>query len=197
MGNPCDLKSFYDFYYSEFKPIYGHVETLAQPPVEMFFEINAAFDHISRIYQYAENEQKSVESATRHLKRGTFDAFKIILVETSKQYNELKKVDLSSVDCGRFYSELVSLWYQIKAGSIDARNNEGDNTTPEKWEEGFARWKKVYGDCVRFEQEFYLSDKVVWAKRKNRIKMIASFSGGVIAGIISTILYNLLARIMG
>ena len=106
---PQDFKSLFRFYYDRFKPLYSHVQALSEPPVEMLFELNAAFDHLSRHWSYGESQQDTVQRVIGHLKRGCFDAFKLVAVEACDHYDELRGVDISIIDNGQFEGEMLAL----------------------------------------------------------------------------------------
>lgn len=167
-SKPTNVAEFFDFYYDRFKPIYCHVESLNQPPVEMLFEVNAAFDHISRFWYYQEDEKVAVDRASGHLKRGCFDGCKIILRETRDQYEALMGVDISVIDNGAFERDVIHLWAEIEKGAREARASEGDSRDDTRWDDAFDRWEAVYAQCVHFQQDFFLSDSVQWARTKER-----------------------------
>lgn len=193
---PENLKELFDFYYERFKPIYAHVESLNQPPTEMFFEINAAFDHLSRIWKYDQSEEEAIKKVASHLKRGTFDAFKIILRETRSHYDELRDVDLSIVDNGHFQQDMIHKWNTIRELAVRARQMEGDTREEHRWNEPFDLWEKTYTHCVQFDDKFYRCDKVDWAKTKNWQKTwwqrFEGFLIGVLAGLVVSVLLSFL-----
>jgi hypothetical protein len=194
MSRPTSLKELFEFYYTRFKPIYCHVQTLNEPPIEMFFEINAAFDHLSRHWYYGEAEETIVHNVAAHLKRGTFDAFKIILRETRDQYDELRQVDTSLIDNGKFEPKMLALFADIKEKAGKARLLEGDSRSSETWDDAFDLWEEVYADCVRFEKDYFLSSKVEWAKKKqsqtSRKKLAAAFLLGIITSLVGQALWT-------
>ena len=124
---PRTLQEFFDFYYSDFKPLYGHLQNLNEPPVEMFFEVNAALDHLSRHWQYGASEEDAVSLASAHLKRGCFDAFKIVLRETRDQYDKLLGIDTSIIDNGDFEKRMHQTMAAIATEARAARLAEGDS----------------------------------------------------------------------
>ncbi len=158
---PQTQADLFSFYYQKFKPLYSRAQIFEQVPVETWFEIGAAFDHLSRISEYGDPEPHAVARAAAHLKRGCFDIFKIILREVRRQYAQLRALDLEALDCGQFKREMNALWQCIRVAAVEARNAEGDASTPERWSGAFGLWEKVYEDCERFWREFCLSDKVV------------------------------------
>ena len=195
-SKPKTVKELFEFYYERFKPIYSHVEALTQPPTEMFFEVNAAFDHLSRLSYYGETEESVVGAACAHLKRGCFDAFKIFVNQVSDHYAELKRVDTSIIDNGEFDRSMLRLVAVIRDGTAAARMAEGDSRTPEKWHDAFNLWEPVYANCLGFEKQYYLNPKVEWARRKALRKTVRNVLFGAIGGIIIGVVGSLLAAFL-
>ena len=163
---PQTISELFEFYYEDFKPLYSHLQSLNEPPVELFFEVNAAFDHLSRHWRYDLDEKEAVNAACAHLKRGCFDAFKIVLRETVDHYDELCRVDTSLIDNGDFTKGMLKLISEIKSNATTARMAEGDSRDVESWHLAYELWEPVYVDCVKFDQEYFLNEKVEWAKQK-------------------------------
>jgi len=194
-NKPDSLQELFNFYYTEFKPLYDRVHIYGQPPLEMLFEITAAFDHLSRHWYYNLDEKIAVEKACSHLKRASFDAFKIILINTIDKYNELLNIDTSIIDNGNFDMSLKHLMADIESGAEKARMSEGDSRDEGKWHVAFELWKEVYLKCYEFEYNYYLNDKVEWAKkRQNRNKWVLRLEGlliGIIASLIAAGIFYL------
>lgn len=194
MKKPATLQELFQFYYSEFKPLYNRVSADGTPPIELLFEVTAAFDHLSRHWQFGDSEEQTVGATSAHLKRGTFDAFKLILVQTKDHYEELVKLDTSIIDNGDFDKRLAQLWVQIRDKAIIARTAEGDTRKPEDWHRVFELWQEVAVDCHHFESEYYLNNNVEWAKKKFLWKKFKEyfigFSLGVCASILASLLYE-------
>ena len=182
---PQTLSELFEFYYEYVKPLYAHLSSLNAPPLEMLFEINAAFDHLSRYWKYGQNEQEIVNSVSGHLKRGCFDAFKIVVRDTIEDYKELRKVDISIIDNGDFDRDVRKLISEIRTGAQNARLVEGDSRDEHTWHNAFEAWVIVYANCKRFKEEFYLSDKVLWAKRKETWQNWKRRFEGIIIGIVA------------
>jgi hypothetical protein len=188
MDKPSGLKELFDFYYQEFKPIYGELAASNEPSEEMLLEVNAAFDHLSRIWRYGDPEPETVHRVLGHLKRGCFDAYKIILRQATDHYKELKKTDTSIIDNGHFDQGMHALRAEIVRLSIEARTCEGDARDEKNWHTAFDGWQKVYVLCKRFEKDFFLNKNVEWARKKNRRKSVIQYLAGVATGVVSGIL---------
>ncbi len=182
---PKTFHDLFEFYYEDFKLLYGHVQSLNESPIEMLFEINAAFDHLSRHWHYKQDEEEVVNSVSAHLKRGCFDAFKIIVRDTVDHYNELRRIDTSIIDNGDFDREMLQLVAEIESGAMTARQAEGDSRDEKTWHKAYELWEPVYINCVKFDKKYYLNRKVEWARRKQRWRPWRHRIEGVILGILA------------
>lgn len=180
-SKPSDLDGLFKFYHDFVKPLYSEVQAENVLPQEVLFEINAAFDHISRIYTYKDIEADAVEKAYSHLKRSCLDIFKLRAKKALDQYDQLLKIDTSIIDNGDFDRKMHDLAYQIKRGAKDARSLEGMPLKPDEDPgQRFENWVTVHEKATRFEKEFFLHDKLEWAKKKVKrysFKIIAASSG--------------------
>jgi|WetSurMetagenome_2_1015567.scaffolds.fasta_scaffold17144_2 hypothetical protein len=185
---PKTIGELFEFYYQDFKPLYNHLQSLNQPPLELFFEVNAAFDHLSRHWYYDNTEEEVVNAAAAHIKRGCFDAFKIVFRDTIDHYNELRHIDTSIIDNGRFDKEMRLLVSHLREGAAKARLAEGDSRDFEAWHKAYELWEPVYVGCIRFDREFYLNMNLEWARRKQTWKpwkmRLEGFLIAVAAGIV-------------
>jgi len=164
--NSSDLKSLFDFYYDYVKPLYASASSDNEMPQEVLFEINAAFDHLSRHWKYGEEESSVVSYTFGHLKRSCLDIFKLRYKQTKDQYDELVGLDLSLIDNGQFDSKFRAKFYEIKNLTNEARNFESQNTKNNiKPPEAFDRWYPVYEQCLKFEKDYYYNQHIDWAKK--------------------------------
>jgi len=183
---PKTFAELFDFYKNEVKPLYAAVQVdYGKMPVEILNEINAAFDHISRLWIYAgkETEESAVSKAYGHLKRSCLDIFKLGALKAFDRIKDLRRITtLHLIDNGEFVSQLNLLEYEIEKGSIDARRFEGE---PER---GFGEWKSVYEKCISL-RELYCSKNIPWAKSEaakiSRNEKWKTFILGVVSGLVS------------
>ncbi len=187
---PNTVPELIEFYYQVFKPLYAHMQVINKPPLEMFFELNAVFDHLSRYWHYGESEEQAVYHAAAHLKRACFDAFKIVYRETWKHYKELRRIDTSIIDNGKFDSELIHTFQKIRLQAIEARKTEGNSRDEAIWYKAFDIWYEVYGNCVAFDREFYFSENVEWARKKQTKSNWFRRTEGFVLGLIVSFIYN-------
>ena len=111
------LKSVFQFYHDLLKPLFAATQLSSQVPVEVLFEIAAAFDHLSRHWTMDEKEASVAEAAHRHLRRATFDIFKLAVKEAIDSFQKLRTIDTSGVDGGDFDKRLIALATRIKEGA--------------------------------------------------------------------------------
>lgn len=185
---PETIKEVFQFYHSQFKPLYSEFEAEAAIPDATLFEIAAALDHLSRHWTYNEPEKNVADRTAGHLKRGCFDLFKLAVKRASDQYKDLKRVDTSIIDNGQFMGNILSTWLDIREGAKEARLTEGNSTND--WHRAFEAWGPVYQKCKQFEKTCYANPKVEWARhrRKKRVWAIRweQIFIGVVVGIVTT-----------
>ena len=190
--SPKTLEQLFEFYYIYVKPLYSRVQAQNELPFEVLFEINAAFDHISRHWYYDEPLEQAIDKAYGHLKRSCLDIFKLRLKEAIKQFNELSRIDTSIIDEGRFDAELVQLYTEIRELATEARLREGEYRSVGEEENAFELWQPVLDKCITLEQDFFANPKVNWAKNRESnftqkqffLSIVASFITGLVLAFI-------------
>ena len=187
MKAPTTFAELFDFYYDRVKPLYVLNITRSQLPAEMLFEQVAALDHLSRHWRFSETEKDVVLKAYQHLSRSCFDAFKMILLEATKQYEEIRRIDTASLDDGDFGIKLRELAARMRNGAIRAREAEGEAGS-ESDEDAFTLWERVFADCVKLEQEFYLNPVLARVKKRHlaekALENLVSVGIGVAMGLV-------------
>jgi len=193
----CSLDEVFELYCQIFKPLYHEIEAENEVPNEVFFEILAVLDHLSRMSSYGHSETSSSDRARGHLKRACFDLFKLKVKKVIELYKQFQKIDLSLIDNGRFEGELIALVSRIKTGAAEARGKEGRDpreVSPDDLN-AFDLWMNVHDLCVQVEKGFFSSEKIDWARRKsaevnhqvsraiNRKSWWISFSAGFVSGL--------------
>jgi hypothetical protein len=195
-----ELASLFQFYGDYVKVLYTDASTNASLPVEVLFEIHAAFDHLSRIWRYGDPEnlgdfeRAALEKAHSHLKRSCLDIFKIKAREANRQFRELCSVDIGVIE-GSFKTELIDLFGRIKDGVNRARLQEGDTRDDRQAVKAFDLWAPVYELCWEFERDYFQSRKVDWAKtisrartwRDYKVQFLISFLAGIAVGAFATL----------
>lgn len=164
---PRTISELFGFYHDYVKVLYSAVQTQNVLPQEVLFEINAAFDHLSRHWTYGESEEDAVRKCYGHLKRSCLDIFKISVREARIQYDELRRIDTSTIDNGTFDKELLALFAAIRKEATNARSMEGNGSVDlERSIKAFDAWQPVYANCLRLEADFYHHPALDWAKRR-------------------------------
>ncbi|BBU68000.1 hypothetical protein ICHIJ1_03800 [Fluviibacter phosphoraccumulans] len=164
---PSNIAELFAFYHDYVKVLYSAVQTENALPQEVLFELNAAFDHLSRHWTYGELEDKVVRKCYGHLKRSCLDIFKISVREARKKFDELRKLDTSDIDNGEYDRKLLALFAEIRSGATAARKLEGNgNADPDGPIKAFDAWQPVYANCLRLETEFYHHAALDWSKRR-------------------------------
>jgi len=167
-GDPQTFQEVFEFYNAYVKLLYCDVQATNVLPVEVLFELNAAFDHASRHWVYGETEEAVSKKVYSHLKRSCLDIFKVRAKETLEHYDELKKLDLSLLDNGNFETQMRQLIHVIREDTRNARKHEGKTSNDTAgWKEAFEGWQPVYQQCSQFDEQFYRHPHLDWAKRKN------------------------------
>ena len=194
---PTNLNEVVEFYYDFVKPLYATVQTNNSLPQEILFEINAAFDHLTRHWKYQESEPECVKKAYSHLKRSCLDVFKLNVKMASDQFIELRKIDTSIIDNGDFDRQLIELYTRIRQGAKRAKAAEGKSVagTPTA-DHAFTLWGPVFEDCVTLDKLFYQNQKVNWARKRQRANVWSdralSFVLGILASIVAAYLWKLM-----
>jgi len=164
-GTPVTVQEVYCFYNNYVKKLYAYIQASNELPQETLFELNAAFDHLTRIAVLGEPEEEACKKAYSHLKRSCLDIFKLRVNQVAVQYKQLLRIDLSVVNNGSFSGDLNRLRHQIKTDATQARHQEGltdrDDAIP-----AFKLWEDVFLLCDRFENEFFLNPNVNWAETR-------------------------------
>lgn len=187
-----EVKDVYVFYQDYVKPLYCEIEARNNSlPVELLFEIHAAFDHLKRIYVEQEGQDICCNKAISHLKRGTLDAFKLKLKYFHEDLKLLQndKIDFSLLDNGKFLPNLLADKDAIIKLGISARMSES-NPEPD---EAFESWSQA-SEAINDFYEKYLSEpsKFEWARRKTFIWLNKDTWRGVAIGFLTGCLSSLL-----
>ena len=180
-------KDVYQFYNEKVKIIYSEIEARNNSlPVELLFEIHSAFDHLKRIHVDNEPDTICTEKAFSHLKRGLLDAFKLKLKYHNEDYKKLFKfkADLRLIDNGSFLPLFLSKRKTIIDIAKKARLFEGKRDI----ENAFERWYEVSELIDQFENEYFNSSKIQWAKMISFFRFLISFIIGIISGIIGSVI---------
>lgn len=167
-------KEVYEFYNNTVKIIYCEIEARNNIlPVELLFEIHSAFDHLKRIHVDNEDERAAAEKAFSHLKRGVLDAFKLKLKYFNDDYNRLlkSKSDLRIIDSGKFLAGFLEDHKSIVATARQARIEESFRNI----DNAFNNWYRTSILINEFEEKYFDSSKISWAKKQSFFRFYVSF----------------------
>ena len=179
------FKDLFDFYYSEYKPLYSDVTSANHLSQETLFEVTAAFDHVARFFSPNANpdetESYCAKKAMSHLKRACLDMYKLEYVYTKDVYDKLCRLPINLIDNGEFEKKLHKLFAETRVLAKEARRLEGVKKADSP-ELAFEIWGKAYVNCKRItSDEFYLNPNVGWAKRnRKKLEMV-----GIILSVLS------------
>jgi hypothetical protein len=179
----------YQFYNKTVKVLYADIEATNNfLPIELLFEIHAAFDHLKRYHVDGESEEKCADKAFSHLKRGALDAFKLKLKYHNVSYEKLMghKADLKIIDNGSFLPKLLNDRKHIIQKATEARLREGNPKT----EDAFEAWVEAYDLINTFEKDYFDPTKTQWARRQGyfrfgitaAVSFVIGLASGYLAG---------------
>ena len=181
-------KDVYQFYTEKIKILYSEIEAQNNIlPIELLFEILAAFDHLKRFHIDNESEENCAAKAYSHLKRGALDAFKLKLKYHNCQYNKIMQPnkDLRLIDTGNFLPSMLNAHREITQTAKNARLTEGVNDI----DKAFENWEKTSLLIDDFEDTYFNSEKLDWAKTQNIVKKRNQFLMGIITGVFASAIF--------
>jgi hypothetical protein len=161
-----------DFYIRQYRPLYDHFVTNGELPQELHAEVAAAFDHLFRKSPDGEGslDPKDAEKVIAHIKRATFDAFKMMFKrEIREPYDRLHTLTYADVDNGKFLPDVEKAWNDAKAIAIEARNLEtaAGDIDSDGWHAVFAKWNEIIPYVEKFSS-WAASDKVARMRAKGK-----------------------------
>ncbi len=156
----------YRFYDEYAKPLYCEIEARNNTiPVELLFEIHAAFDHLKRYYIGEETEDLASHKAHSHIKRGMLDAFKLKLKYFNSDVESLLNsgIDFSLIDNGNFLPNLLADRSMIVQLAKKARLRESQKDL----EQAFSPWVEASLKMDEFSEKYLTQgEKFDWAKHQ-------------------------------
>lgn len=191
-----NLQRISDFYFNEFTPIYDYLNAkLKHIPSELHFEVSAAFDHIMRAENMVGNEaDENYNRAIGHLKRASFDAFKLLYKHPLRDlWVRLSSSRYSDVDNGEFIGKVNALWYRANTIVQNARGLErhcGHKDDPQQWDKLFCEWRKLI-DIMTEMEALDMSPGAKRARRKHTRTIVVAIFLFVITQLLAFVLNNL------
>ena len=186
------LKRLYKTYNDSVKLLIADLEARNQSfPIEIFNEIRAFTDHVARCYLPGKTEediQNELVKAEGHIIRTLLDCYKCLNVyffDTIEHFEkkDMKYVDLSYVDNGRFMITLRNMKNEAVAFSREARRYESQDKAA-----ALQYYEKMYLKYV--EIETYIENNsahLLWAKDKffkNKARSFVVWLLTLLAGVV-------------
>jgi hypothetical protein len=179
------IRDVFVFYRDYVKPLYCEIEARDNSlPVELLFEIHAAFDHLKRCHVDDEDSEISCGKAISHLKRGTLDAFKLKLKYFHEDLERLQNsdIDFGLLDNGSFWPNLLNDKNAIINLAKKARISEG-NPDPSQ---AFDQWSETSINIDEFYEKFLVQqEKIEWAKKKTFSWLNKDTWRGILIGLVT------------
>ena len=188
-----------DFYLTRYRPLYDHFVTNGEVPQELHAEVAAAFDHLFRISADGEASLhgKEASKVIAHIKRATFDAFKVLFKrEIREQYDTLHTTAYADVDNGNFLADVHAAWVEACAIAMEARRLEtasGDINT-ESWHAAFDKWNEIIPYAEKFSA-WASSKKVARASAKNKERVVLGVLWSISLTVFGAVLGLVLSKI--
>jgi len=193
---PHDMDGLRQLYFVEFCPLYDYLcSKLESIPSELHFEVSAAFDHLMRAgleFDGRKYEAENIAKASGHLKRATFDAFKLLYKYTTRPlWKKLTRSRYETVP--GFVEDVQQKWNEATTAVERARGLErisrGDS--PDQWSEAFDEWKKLRGITQDLE-DMFVSDRAKLARRR----YIRSWIAGAVLAVATGVGTNYIVRLI-
>ena len=192
----ADLRAFYT---NEYRPLYDRFMVVGAAAQELHTEVACAADHLFFLSQPdGEISPEDIERAMAHLKRATFDAFKLVFEsEIRGQYNELMNRKYLDVHDGKFRSEITSLWIDAKETAIIARlyETKSRRTDEERWGSAFEEWKRILPLADKFTS-LKASPEVVSSVKEPRSWRIRASVLWVLSALLSALFGVILGKLV-
>lgn len=182
-----------EFYLNRYRPLYDHFVTNGEVPQELHAEVAAAFDHLLRVAPDGEASlhDKEAEKVIAHIKRATFDAFKVLFKrEIRELYDRLHTTTYDDVDNGEFPVMVHTAWVEACAIAEEARRLEtatGEIDTT-SWHAAFDKWNEIIPYAKKFSD---------WASSMKVARAAAKSKRRVILGIIWNVGLTIFGAIIG
>jgi len=198
---PHDLDGLRQLYFTEFCPLYNYLcSKLESIPSELHFEVSAAFDHLMRAGLEIDGrkyEAENIAKASGHLKRATFDAFKLLYKYTTRPlWKKLTRSRYETVP--GFVEDVQRKWIEATTAVERARGLEriSSGDAPDQWSAAFNEWKKLRGITQELE-DMFVSDRAKLARRRYFRSWIVGIAVAVVTGVAANYIVRLIDIALG
>lgn len=200
MSDQTKYAKLREFYLGQYRPLYDRFVTEGASAQELHAEIAAAFDHLMRKGGDAPEDiaPTQIDKIIGHIKRATFDAFKILFRKgIYDPYLALKDRKYADVHDGQFHQELDVLWDRASKISCEARALETLSGTIDsvQWGKAFAKWNEILPIVDEF-RGLMKSPEVGRAKVNARCSLIYSIAGKLLWAVIGAVLSIVIAKLI-
>lgn len=193
---PASFAEIKSFYIEVFRPLYDRFMNTGEVAQEIHAEMAMALDHL---FCRAESTmdglpKRDCERMCGHLKRATFDSFKLIYQnEIRFAYEKFMDDKYAEVHDGEFRREITAKWSEARriadeARSLERKSREYDTS----WDAAFAKWNELLPIADYFNG-LHKDSKVVRAKRMSRRQKILSSIWQFVIGIVLIIIGAILS----
>lgn len=187
------------FYLTQYRPLYDHFVTNGEVPQELHAEVAAALDHLFRMSPNGlpSLDDKEATKVIAHIKRATFDAFKVMFKrEIREQYDKLHTLAYSDVDDGEFLPEVHRAWIEASSIAIEARRLESaaGDIDSSGWHAAFDKWNEIIPYAKKFS-DWAKSDKVARAAAKDGSRLWLNVFWSIVLTVLGAVLGVILGKI--
>ena len=174
---PKTFAELQKFYTDVYTPLYDRFINSGAAPQELHAEAVACLDHLFCHVNgdVGELAEEDVRRAAGHLKRASFDGFKLILEQTRAIYQKLMDARYAEVHDGSFRQEITAKWREAVGVADAARPLErrSRDINYSSWDAAFEKWQELLPVADYFIG--LLTDKtVVRAVAKSRRQKVIS-----------------------
>jgi hypothetical protein len=144
---PKTFAELRQFYVDVYTPLYDRFINSGAAPQELHAESAACLDHLFCYSNgdIAELKEEDIRRAAGHLKRATFDGFKLIFEQTRVMYQRFMDDRYAEVHDGAFRQEITEKWKQAVSVADAARPLERRtrNIDYASWDSAFEKWQEL------------------------------------------------------
>lgn len=171
MPKPMSFRNLQEFYQTEYRPLYDKFCVKLRIPQELHVEIAAALDHLMRspVTTVGDISADDLDRAAGHIKRATFDSFKLLLEEIRRLHDRLMDPRYIDVNDGKFQPCVEKRWREAQSIAEKARSCEqlSDKVNLESWDKAFETWKGILPILETFEDHI-TSDALIRVQKASR-----------------------------